>query len=201
MNSPQSNVNLPDFPVLLKEIWFKIIEICQLDSLYSMYLVNKLFQQRIKNKKLLPSRIFLVMDSTTCEYGRQNLENSTNDFLSHHKLLQGTKRYELKFLTYAELDKLFNNPQLSPMINMLEIDTNIFRPISHYGSRLERVLYIPKIRMLSLVNIISIPRDFTEICSKNTFWRYLSLRNGILSSFMDFSTCSFVKFSLDNVNC
>jgi hypothetical protein len=198
MDSHQSNVNFTDLP---EDIWLEIIKICEPDSLYSIYLVNKLFQQRIKNKKLLPFRICLVMDPTTCKYGRQNLENSTIDFLSHHKFLQKTNHYELKFLEYIEFDKRFNNPQLNPMINMLEIDIKIFHPISEYRSRLERVFYIPKIRMLSLVNIETIPWKFTQIFSKNSFWRYLNLRNGILSSFMDFSTCSFVKFNLDNVNC
>jgi hypothetical protein len=198
MDSHQSDVNFSDLP---EATWLEIIKVCESDSLYSIYLVNKLFQQIIKNKELLPFRICLVMDPTTCKYGRQNLENSTIDFLSHHKFLQKNKRYELKFLTYAEFDKRFNNPQLNPMINMLEIDTDIFRPISDYGSILERVFYIPKLRILSLANIKTIPWNFTQIFSKNSFWQHLNICNGILSSFMDFSTCSFVKLSLDNINC
>jgi hypothetical protein len=197
MDSHQSNVNFTDLP---EDIWLKIIKICEPDSLYAIYLVNKLFQQRIKNKKLLPSRIFLVMDSTTCEYGRQNLKNSTIDFLSHHKFLQKTNHYELKFLEYAKFLELFKNLQLNPMINMLEIGINIFHSPHNYRAILEQVHRFPNIKMLSLINLM-ISENILEPCFKNHSLRYLSFRDGTLSSFIDFSMCSFVKFSLDSANC
>jgi hypothetical protein len=145
---------------------------------------------------LLPPRlIYSVKIFTMWEKSWENLENSTKDFLSHHKFLQETKHYELEFLTYTELPKLFNNLQLSPMINMLEIDFEYdYRPI------LESVLYPPNITILSLVRLTTIPENFSRICSKNSL-RYLKLRNGVLSSSMDFSTCSFVNFRLDSMGC
>jgi hypothetical protein len=120
MSSPQSNINLP---VLLKEIWSKIIEVCELDSLYPMYLVNKLFQQIIEDMKLLPPLcICSLRDLDMCEDSWENLESYTKDLLSHHKVLQEIKHYKLGFLTYAEPQELFNNSQLNSMINMLEIE-------------------------------------------------------------------------------
>jgi hypothetical protein len=199
MNPHQSNVNLPGLP---EEIWFEIIEVCELDSLYSMYLVNKLFQQRMKNMNLLPLWIFSVSNSFTCEINRENLERFTINFLGHHKFLQWIKHHKLEFLTYSELDKLFNNQKLSSMINMLEIDISyIVCSGYNYQSILEKVLHFPNITMLSLVRSRVIPRDFPEICSKNHFLQYLNLCDGILPLFMDFGTCSFVNFSLDNVSC
>jgi hypothetical protein len=193
MNSPQSNVNLLNLP---EEIWLEIIEVCELDSLYSMYLVNKLFQQRMKNMNLLPLWTCSVSNSSTCKTNRENLEKFTNNFLSHHKFLQWIKHHKLEFLTYPELDKLFKNSQLSPMINMLEID---FKHVN--WTILESVRYFPNITMLSFLNVLMISEKFPEICSKNHFLQYLNLRDGVLPLFMDFGTCSFVNFSLDNVTC
>jgi hypothetical protein len=196
MDSHQSDVNFSDLP---EETWLEIIKVCEPDSLYAIYLVNKLFQQRIKNRELLPFRICLVMEPEMCEYGRKNLENSTKDFLSHHKFLQKIKHYKLEFLTHEEFLNHFNNPQLISMINMLEIGVNTFYPDS-YLSILEQVYRFPNIKMLSLINCI-IPENSLESCFKNHSLRYLSFRDGILSSFIDFSTCSFVKFSLEDANC
>jgi hypothetical protein len=198
MNSHQSNVNFTDLP---EDIWLEIIKICEPDSLYSMYLVNKLFQQRIKNKKLLPLWICLVMEPEMFEDSWKNLESSTNNFLSHHKFLQKTKHYKLEFLTHEKFINHFNNSHQSiSMINMLEIDTDIFHPLDSYPSILEQLHRFPNIKMLSLINLI-ISENFLGSCFKNHSLRYLSFRDAILSSFIDFSTCSFVKFSLDNANC
>jgi hypothetical protein len=197
MNSPQSNVN---FPVLPKEIWFKILEICEFDSLYPMYWVNKLFQRRIEDKQLpFPFRICSVNSSIICEDSLKNLESSTKDFLSHHKFLRRIKHYKLEFLTHLEFKVLFDNPQLRFMINMLEIDTDILHSGYGYQLPLERALQFPNVTMLSLVNARIISGNFTEICSKSHILRYLKLCDGILSSFMDFGTCSFVNFSLDHM--
>jgi hypothetical protein len=198
MSSPQSNVN---FPVLPKEIWFKILEICELDSLYPMYWVNKLFQQIMKNMNLLPLFICSVRDIDTCKYSREHLESSTKDFFSHHKSLQKIKHYKLGFLTPKELLYLFEQLNESIfMINMLEICVNIFYPDS-FLQILEHVHRFPNITMLSLVNPITNDRKVPEICSKSTALQYLKLRDGILSSPMDFSRYSFVEFSLENMNC
>jgi hypothetical protein len=192
-DSHQSNVN---FPVLPKEIWFKILEICEFDSLYSMYWVNKLFQQIMKNMNLLPLWTCVVSDSSTCKTNRENIKKFTNYFLRHHKLLKRIKNHIVEFRKYPELDKLFKNSQLSPMINMLEIDFKY-----DDWSMLESVRYFPNITMLSLLNTPIISKDFLEICSKNSFLRYLNLCCGELPLSMDFSTCSFVNFSLNNMNC
>jgi hypothetical protein len=198
MSSLQSNVN---FPVLLSEIWFKIIEICELDSLYSMYCVSKLFQQIIEITNLLLFWICLVDDPDMCEFRRKNRKSSTNNFLCHHKFLQRIKHYKLEFLTHEELLYLFDNPQLISMINMLEINTCIIGSRYDYQPILKKALQFSKITTLSLVNTI-ISRNFPEIFSKNHSLQKLNFRNGILpSSSMDFSTCSFVEFSLDNMDC
>jgi hypothetical protein len=181
---------------LLKEIWFKILEVCELDSLYSMYLVNKLFQQRIKNMNLLPLWIYSVSTSFTCKINRENPERFTNKFLRRHKFLQRIKNHKLEFLTHEKLLELFNNLQLSPMINMLEI--NFARDDR---SILESVRYFPNITMLSFLYPPIISENFAEICSKNHFLRYLSLCDSLLPLFMDFNTCSFVNFSLNNMTC
>jgi hypothetical protein len=219
-NPHQSLLDIP------KDILFKVIEVCELDLLYSMYLVNKLFQQIIKDMKLLPPLwICSVKDPDMCKDSWENLESSTKDFLSHQKFLQEIKHCKLGFLTHEELlylfDNpqlismdflshhkiheellyLFNNPRLISMVNMLEIDTYILRFGYGYQPILEKALQFPNITMLSLVDIIITSRNFSKICSKSPTLQYLNLRDGILSSLMDFSTCSFVNFSLDNMNC
>jgi hypothetical protein len=196
-----SHQSLPD---IHKDIWFEILKVCEPDLLYSMYLVNKLFQQIIEDMELLPPLWICSMEiPSICKYILENPESFAefaNDFLSHHKLLPRTKHYKLDFLTYIDLLELFKNTQLSSMINMLEIDILTMLCIGYdYQSILEKVLQFPNITMLSLVNATKISRDFPEIYSKNTFLRYLKLRDGILSSFMDFGTCSFVNFSLDHM--
>jgi hypothetical protein len=198
-----SHQSLPD---VHKDIWFEILKVCEPDLLYSMYLVNKLFQQIIEDMELLPPLwICSMKHSDICEYILENPESFAefaNDFLSHHKLLPRTKHYKLDFLTYIDLLELFKNTQLSSMINMLEIDISTMLCVGYdYQSILEKVLQFPNITMLSLVNATVISRDFPEICSKNHFLRYLNLCSGIWSSFLNFSTCSFVNFSLDNMNC
>jgi hypothetical protein len=198
MSSHQSNVNLLNLP---KEIWFKIIEICQLDSLYSMYLVNKLFQQRIKNMNLLPPLwIWLVMSHIMYKYILKNPKRTTKFFLSHHKFLQETKHYKLGFLTHEKFLNPFDSPQLISMINMLEIDVNIIHSPQSYQLIFEKVNRFPNIKILSFVNATILPRNLPELCSEIPL-RHLNLRDSILSSSMDFSTCSFVKLSLDNMNC
>jgi hypothetical protein len=198
--SKNSHQSLPD---VHKDIWFEILKVCEPNLLYSMYLVNKLFQQIIEDMELLPPfRIFSMMFPIRCEDSRQNLESSTTDFFNHHKLLQRTKHYELKFLTHEELMELFNNSKFSTMINMLEIDIPyiVYSQYNHQ-SIIEKVLQFPNITMLSLVGATLIPNDFLEACSKNPFLQYLNLRNGTWYSFMNFSKCSFVNLSLDNMNC
>jgi hypothetical protein len=198
MDSHQSNVNFTDLP---EDIWLEIIKVCEPKLLYSMYLVNKLFQQIIEDMNLLPPRLICsAKNLTMCKKSWENLENSTKDFLSHHKFLQETKHYELKFLTHEDLFLNSFNKTLSSMINMLEIDTNINGSGSNYQSILESVFYLPNITVLSLAHLTTIPENISMICSKNSL-RYLKLRDGILYSFMDFSTCSFVNFSLDNMYC
>jgi hypothetical protein len=199
-----SHQSLPD---IHKDIWFKILKVCEPDLLYSMYLVNKLFQQIIEDMKLLPPLWICSMrhPDNICEYIMEKSERFAelaNDFLSHYKLLPRTKHYKLDFLTYIDFLRLFRNSQLSSMINMLEIDiSTMFCAGYDYQSIIEKVLQFPNITMLSLVNATVISRDFPEICSKNHFLRYLNLCSGIWSSFLNFSTCSFVNFSLDNMIC
>jgi hypothetical protein len=184
-----------------KDIWLEIIKVCEPDFLYSMYLVNKLFQQIIEDMNLLPPRlIYSAKTLTRCEESWENLENSTKYFLSQHKFLQETKHYELKFLTHEDLLLNSFNKTLSSMINMLEIDTYIISSGPNYQSILESVFYLPNITILSLAHLTIIPENISMVCSKNSL-RYLKLRNGILYSFMDFSTCSFVNFSLDDMGC
>jgi hypothetical protein len=195
-NSHESNVNLLDLP---EEIWLEIIEVCELDSLYPIYCVNKLFRQIMKNMNLLPLWICSVNNFSTCRSRQQNPESFTSNFLRHHKFLQKIKRYKLEFLTHEELLNPFNNPQLISMINMLEIDTCILGSRYDYQPILEKALQLPNIIMLSLVNINITSGNFPRICSENQFLQYLRLRDGILSSFINFSTCSFVDFSLDNI--
>jgi hypothetical protein len=209
-NSHQSNVKLPNLPNvklpdLPEEIWLKIIGFCELDSLCLIYLVSKTFQQRIKNKKPLPFRIFSVILINSKD-SRENPKSSTNDFLSHHKFLQRTEHYKLEFLEYMKLLNLlhFRNPVFRSMINILEIDINIFYRGDNNASSLESILYyLPNVTMLSFVmNTTTIFHwSFPKTCSKSLFLQYLSLRNGILCLSMDFRTCSFVEFSLDNVTC
>jgi hypothetical protein len=181
-----------------KDTWFEIIKVCELDSLYSMYWVNKSFQQRIKNEKLLPLWICLVMEPDMCEDSRQNLESSTKDFLSQYKFLPEAKHYKLEFLIHEEFLYPFNNSQLSPMINMLEINVNNIHSDS-YRLILEKVHHFRNIKMLSLKNA-KISRNFPELCSKNHSLRCFNLSYSMLFSSIDFSTCSFVEFSLDNMH-
>jgi hypothetical protein len=200
--SKNSHQSLPD---VHKDIWFEILKVCEPDLLYSMYLVNKLFQQIIEDMELLPPLWICSMEiPSICKYILENPESFAEfakDFLSHHKLLPRTKHYKLAFLTYIDLLELFKNTQLSSMINMLEIDISTMLCVGYdYQSILEKVLQFPNITMLSLVNATKISRDFPEIYSKNTL-RYLNIHNGIWSSFLNFSTCSFVDFSLDNMIC
>jgi hypothetical protein len=195
-NPHQSLLDVP------KDILFKVIEVCEPDSLYSMYLVNKSFQQIIEDMKLLSLFIYSVKDSDMCRDSWKDPESSIKDFLSHHhKFLQEIKHYKLRFLTHQEvLLYAFNYPQLISMINMLEIYVNICYP-DRSLQILEQVHRFPNITMLSLVNIFITSVNFSKICFKSTTLRYLKLRDGILSSRMDFSLYSFVKFSLENMNC
>jgi hypothetical protein len=198
-NSHQSNVNFTDLP---EDIWLKIIKICEPDLLYSMYWVNKLLQQRIRNKKLLPLCICLVLDPPyKWECNCKEPESCPKIFLCHHKLLQENKCYRLVFQTRRAFLNPFKHPHESLfMINMLEIDTRIFRPRDSYRSISRAMHGFPNIEMLSLTNLM-ITEKFSKLYFNNHSLRYLSLRGGILSSSMDFSTCSFVEFSLNNVGC